>query len=179
MAASRRQALLRDRLLGLLTPAVEGAGYDLEDVAVSSAGKRSLVRVVVDADGGIDLDAVAEISRTVSDVLDENDDALPGAYVLEVTSPGVDRPLTQRRHWRRAVGRLVNVTVDGEPVTGRVSAVSDAGVALTVDEQRREAPWTALGPGRIQVEFARASDHADEPDEPEEPDHPDEPDEED
>lgn len=163
-----RHVQLRERLLGLLGPAVERAGYDLEDVAVSSAGKRSLVRVTVDADGGIDLDAVAEVSRAVSDVLDDNDDALPGAYVLEVSSPGVDRPLTEQRHWRRAVGRLVSVPVGGEPVTGRVRAVGDAGVVLEVGGGEQEVPWSALGAGRIQVEFHRAGE--DEPDESDEPD---------
>nr|MDT0666278.1 ribosome maturation factor RimP [Micromonospora sp. DSM 115978] len=74
---------------------------------MTKAGARSVVRVVVDRDGGIDLDAVAEASRLVSAVLDEGRGPLPGAYVLEVTSPGVDRPLTRPRHWQRAVGRLV------------------------------------------------------------------------
>ena len=66
------------------------------------------MRVVVDRDGGIDLDAVAEVSRAVGAALDADPDAMPGTYVLEVTTPGVDRPLTQPRHWRRAKGRLVS-----------------------------------------------------------------------
>ena len=104
--ASAAQA--REHLLDLLGPLVTEAGYDLEDVAVTSAGRRSLVRVTVDADGGIDLDAVALVSRIISDALDAdaaNPRALSGAYVLEVSSPGVDRPLTEPRHWRRANDR--------------------------------------------------------------------------
>ena len=106
-------AQVRERLLALLEPLVGAAGYDLEDVSVSAAGRRSVVRVFVDADGGVDLDAVATVSRVVSDALDERDSdfggagLLGGAYVLEVSSPGVDRPLTEPRHWRRAAGRLV------------------------------------------------------------------------
>src|SRR3954465_1150761 len=113
--ASAAQA--REHLLDLLGPVVAGAGYDLEDVAVSAAGRRSLVRVTVDADGGIDLDAVAVISRLVSDAPDADATptgsprALANAYVLEVSSPGVDRPLTEPRHWRRATGRLVRVEI--------------------------------------------------------------------
>ena len=99
------------RVLALLEPVVAGAGYDLEDLTVSAAGKRSVVRVLVDKDGGVTLDDVADVSRLVSEALDaadEQDPTLLGtSYVLEVSSPGVDRPLTEPRHWRRNVGRLV------------------------------------------------------------------------
>jgi len=154
-------AKVREHLLDLLTPVVEGAGYDLDDVAVTNAGRRSLVRVVVDADGGIDLDAVAEVSRLVSDRLDAEADGvgavrlLAGAYTLEVTSPGVDRPLTEPRHWRRAVGRLVAVDVRGKPVTGRVKQAGDLGVTLDVAGSAREVAYADLGRGKVQVEFNR------------------------
>ncbi len=160
--ASAAQA--RQQLLDLLDPLVREAGYDLEDVTVTSAGRRSLVRVVVDADGGIDLDAVAVVSRVVSDALDggpagsfESAAArlLSGSYVLEVSSPGVDRPLTEPRHWRRARGRLVATTVEGAAVTGRVAGVDESGVRLEVDGHERSARWAQLGPGRVQVEFNR------------------------
>ena len=95
-------------LRALLAPVVEGLGLDLEDVEVTAAGRRRRVCVVVDRDGGIDLDAVADVSKSVSDVLDASDALGSAPYVLEVTSPGVDRPLTQPRHWRRARGRLVS-----------------------------------------------------------------------
>src|SRR4051812_39024854 len=104
LGTGRSAPLERDRLLDVLSPVVREVGYDLEDVTVTAAGRRSLVRVIVDADGGIDLDAVAEVSRVVSDVLDEKGDGFAGPYVLEVSSPGVDRPLTEPRHWRRAEG---------------------------------------------------------------------------
>jgi ribosome maturation factor RimP len=160
--ASAAQA--REHLLDLLGPLVAEAGYDLEDVSVTSAGRRSLVRVTVDTDGGIDLDAVAVVSRVVSDALDADSTnprsprALAGAYVLEVSSPGVDRPLTEPRHWRRATGRLVKVDVDGQQTTGRVSAVDDAGVTFDVDGTKRQAAWPKLGRGKVQVEFNRPSD---------------------
>ena len=102
------------RVLALLEPVVSAAGFDLEDLTVSAAGKRSIVRVLVDKDGGVTLDDVADVSRLVSealDVADEQDPTLLGtSYVLEVSSPGVDRPLTEPRHWRRNVGRLVSAT---------------------------------------------------------------------
>jgi ribosome maturation factor RimP len=148
-AAARRQ------LLDMLGPVVSSAGYDLDDVAVSTAGRRTVVRVDVDADGGIDLDAVAEVSRAVSEALDADGGAFAGPYVLEVSSPGVDRPLTEQRHWRRAVGRLVQVPVDGMPTTARVLAASDDALALDVDGQARQLAWPSVGAGRVQVEFNR------------------------
>jgi ribosome maturation factor RimP len=148
----------RQRLLALLTPVVEKTGYDLEDISVTPAGRRSLVRVSVDADGGIDLDAVAEVTRAVSDALDAETPGGPsfaGPYVLEVSSPGVDRPLTEPRHWRRNLNRLVTVAVDGAQVTGRITAVDDAGVTLQVAQSARQVGWNQLGPGKVQIEFNR------------------------
>jgi ribosome maturation factor RimP len=152
-------------LLEVLAPVVADTGYDLEDVTVTSAGRRSLVRVVVDADGGVDLDAIADVSRVVSDAMDADapgGPAFAGPYVLEVTSPGVDRPLTEPRHWRRAVGRLVQVRVggsDGETVTGRVQAAEGAGVAVDIDGTTREIAWSELGAGKVQIEFNRGGEH--------------------
>ncbi len=165
------------RVLALLEPVVSGAGYDLEDLTVSAAGKRSVVRVLVDKDGGITLDDVADVSRLVSealDVADEQDPTLLGtSYVLEVSSPGVDRPLTEQRHWRRNVGRVVRASLrDGSTAEGRVTAVDEEGVVL--DEARR-LPWAELARGAVQVEFNRsdttdALDESDLTDETEEDD---------
>ena len=160
------------RLAEWIEPVVADAGYDLEELVVTPAGRRSIVRVVVDRDEGVSLDDVAEISRTVSEVLDSNDDGMGRTpYVLEVTSPGVDRPLTEPRHGRRNTGRLVTVTVGPagttEQVTGRVTAVEDGGVTLAVEPTAkpgarkrpptpRQVSWAELGAGRVQVEFGRS-----------------------
>jgi ribosome maturation factor RimP len=144
------QAQLRE----LVEPVVVDVGYDLEELTVSQAGRRSVVRVVVDRDGGVDLDAVAEVSRAVSAVLDDTETLGESPYVLEVTSPGVDRPLTEPRHWQRNIGRLVNA---GE-VTGRIRDVSDAGVTIEVDGSREEISFNDLGEGRVVVEFKRHED---------------------
>jgi ribosome maturation factor RimP len=149
----------RARIAALVEPVVVKAGYDLEDLTVTQAGRRSLVRVVVDADGGISLDDIAEVSRAVSAVLDDADSSggIVGRspYTLEVTSPGVDRPLTHPRHWRRNVGRLVTVQSGEETVTGRISAAGDGGVTLDVRGAPRELGYDRLGPGKVQVEFGR------------------------
>jgi ribosome maturation factor RimP len=126
----------RERISDLVRPHVEALGLDLEDVTVTTAGRRRTVRVVVDADGGVDLDAVADATRAVSDALDADDPDGEEPYVLEVTSPGVDRPLTEPRHWRRAQGRLVEITLaDDTELRGRPTEVADDGstVTLTVE----------------------------------------------
>jgi ribosome maturation factor RimP len=123
---------------------------------VTAAGRRSVVRVIVDRDGGVDLDAVADVSRTVSAALDDSDVMGSAPYVLEVSSPGVDRPLTEPRHWRRAVGRMVRVTVtDVGSLTGRVVDADDDKVSFDVDGEAPPVAHADLGPGHIQVEFSR------------------------
>jgi ribosome maturation factor RimP len=145
----------RERLTALLDPVVAAAGYDLEAVTVSQAGRRSIVRVVVDGDDGVNLDAVAEVSRSVSDALDAGDVLGAAPYTLEVTSPGVDRPLTLPRHWRRNTGRLVAVRHGDRSITGRVLEADEVRVVLEVEGQSVEAPYAELGPGTVQVEFSR------------------------
>ena len=157
----------RAELSALLTPVVAAFGADLEDVTVGRAGSRSVVRVTVDRDGGLDLDAVADVSRAVSDTLDgeEADRLLRGAFVLEVSTPGVDRPLTEPRHWRRARGRLVDVTRKaGPPVTGRVTSADELTVTLTGDDLpggQVELAFADVARAVVQIEFNAPSSDVD------------------
>ena len=153
-----------------LTAPLAEVGLDLEDVHLQRAGRRELVRIVIDRDGGIDLDVIAEASQLISSLMDAEPLAseFTGSYVLEVTSPGVDRPLTEPRHWRRAVGRLVSATLaDGAAVDGRIVSADDASVVIRVDEggpARAQEPspqdvsfgYDQLASGSVQVEFSRA-----------------------
>ncbi len=163
----------KSRVRAVIEPVVVAAGFDLEDVHLSRAGRRHVLRVLVDADGGISLDDVAVVSREISQALDTADQAqgevLAGEYQLEVGSPGVDRPLTLPRHWRRNVSRLVAVTVAGRSLTGRVTAADETGVVLDVDGESSSIPYPELGPGKVQIEFKRL-DEAVFPDEPDEGD---------
>jgi ribosome maturation factor RimP len=159
------------RLTALIEPVLHAMDMDLEAVKVSAAGRRRVLRVIVDSDGGISLDDIAEVSREVSARLDAKDAMGDAPYTLEVSSPGIDRPLTQRRHWRRAIGRLVIVPVTAaaplagqEPQAGpvdleaRVIDADDDGVTLEVDGALRLVSYDDLGPGRVQVEFGRLPD---------------------
>ena len=149
-----------DRIADVIRPVIAAAGMDLESVRVSAAGRRRLLRVVVDSDEGVSLDDAAAISRQLSAVLDAAPVMGDFPYTLEVSSPGVDRPLTDPRHWRRAVGRLVQVTVTDAgyvgvsgSISGRVVAADAAGVTLDVEGDRRRFDYAVLGAGAVQVEF--------------------------
>jgi ribosome maturation factor RimP len=151
------------RIADVIRPVVAAAGMDLEAVRVSAAGRRRLLRVVVDSDGGVSLDDAATISRQLSAALDTVAVMGDFPYTLEVSSPGVDRPLTDPRHWRRAVGHLVQVTVADTGVSGvsgfsgsisgRIVAADSDGVTLDVGGSRHRFGYPALGAGAVQVEF--------------------------
>jgi ribosome maturation factor RimP len=150
----------RDHLMKLLEPVVSAEGLDLEDITVTQAGKRRLLRVIVDRDGGVSLDDVADVSQAVSAALDDHDDAMgQSAYTLEVSSPGIDRPLIEPRHWRRAAKRLVKAELrDGTVIEGRVLGADDDGVDLDVEGAGRRLDYQDLTRGRVQVEFRRFDD---------------------
>lgn len=140
----------------LVEPVVQGAGLDLEDIKIAQAGRRRLVRVVVDADDGVDLDTCADVSRLLSKALDESNVMGESPYTLEVSSPGVARPLTHPRHWRRANGRLVRVVLaEGGDITGRVTDVDDDRTVLDVDGASREIALADIRKARVQVEFRK------------------------
>jgi ribosome maturation factor RimP len=143
-----------ESLENFLRPLVAQFGCDLEAAEVTPIGKRRLLRVLVDRDGGINLDDVADVTRAISKALDADEVMGNSAYTLEVSSPGVDRPLTLPRHWRRNVTRLV--AVNG--LTGRVVEAGDDGIVLDVDGTPRTLSFGELGPGKVQIEFKRMAE---------------------
>jgi ribosome maturation factor RimP len=163
-----------DQITRLAAAVIGALGMELESVRLTTAGRRRLLRVVVDSDRGVSLDDAALASRELSSKLDASDVMGEMPYTLEVSSPGVDRPLTQPRHWQRAVGRLVRVQLapsgagharsgagHAKPgpsgaVQGRVIAADAAEVILDIDGEHRRLGYAVLGPGTVQVEFGRA-----------------------
>jgi ribosome maturation factor RimP len=148
----------RDALASALHPvvadAVGGLGFDLESLEVQVAGRRKLVKVVIDADDGVELDLLAEASKAASAVLDTRDDLLNGPYTLEVTSPGVERPLTRPRHWRRSKLRLVRVRPhEGPEFTCRVGAADETGVEVLVDGALRRVEYRTVARAAVEIEF--------------------------
>jgi ribosome maturation factor RimP len=162
------------RIASLIEPVLHAMEIDLEAIKVATAGRRRVLRIVVDADGGVSLDDIAEVSREVSARLDAKNLMGDAPYTLEVSSPGVDRPLTQPRHWRRAMGRLVIVPLTGhdtepqpdapESAVAQAARVLDAdqdSVTLEIDGRQRTVSYSELGPGRVQVEFGKLADEDD------------------
>ena len=143
-----------NRVAELVAPLVEKRGIDLEEVVIKPAGRRSIVQIFIDRDGGVDLDLVAEVSREISDLLDSTDVLGNNPYTLDVGSMGVDRPLTLPRHFKRNIGRLVEVELlNGSSFVDRILDADEGtitfskGKAVMLDEVKQ-----AL----VQVEFSRA-----------------------
>lgn len=157
----------RDRIAAELSGPLSELGLDLEAVELTPAGKRRVLRVAVDQDGGVTLDDIAGATRGVSAVLDASEVMGETPYTLEVTSRGVDRPLTEPRHWRRNRTRLVAATLaDGETLTGRIIDTDESGATLDVDGETRTLAFDAVARALVQIEFnrARADDRAGTPD---------------
>ncbi len=145
-----------DRVEAVLTDPLAALGLDVEAVELTPAGKRRVLRVAVDRDGGVTLDAIAEATREVSRVIDDTDAMGESPYTLEVTSRGVESPLTLPRHWRRNHDRLVTVTTrEGEKLTGRVTASDDEAVTLDVDGAVRTLSLDDIAKALVQIEFNR------------------------
>jgi ribosome maturation factor RimP len=150
----------RDRIEQELATPLGAIGLDVVAVELTPAGKRRVLRIAVDADDGVTLDDVAGATKTVSEVLDASDVMGEQPYTLEVTSRGVDRPLTLPRHWRRNTDRLVKVTTtDGDTVTGRILRSDDEAATLDVEGTLREVRYAEVAKALVQVEFNRKPSH--------------------
>ena len=159
--SSTSQDALRDRIEAELVDPLRVLELDVEAVEITPAGKRRVLRVAVDKDGGVTLDDIAEATREVSRILDDPDGSdVMGEqpYTLEVSSPGVERPLTLPRHWRRNVRRLVKVTLtEGEPLTGRITESDDDGALIDVEGEERRVEYAEVKKAKIQIEFKKES----------------------
>jgi ribosome maturation factor RimP len=128
---------LKDQVSELITPALHQAGYFLEDVIIVSPGQHRIVTVIVDGESGLNLDQVTVASKLVSELLDAATFMGETPFTLEVTSPGIDRPLTLPRHFAKNVDRLLKVTkTDGIVITGRILSNTESDVTLSVTEKK-------------------------------------------
>lgn len=150
-----------ERIVELLEPVLAQSGLDLEGIELTPAGKRRILRVTVDSDDGVGLDTIGDVSQEVSTALDASEVMGQTPYVLEVTSPGAERTLTQPRHWRRSRGRMVKVHLaEGAQVTGRVVDSDEQGATLKVEGQPRTYAYADIAKAKVQVEFRRDDDAA-------------------
>ena len=145
-----------------LEPLLSAENMDLEALEITPAGKRRVIRVLIDRDGGVSLDQVASVSKEVSaalDRLDQQGTLGQTPYVLEVSSPGVDRPLTAARHWRRNIGRLVKCSmIDGSAIQGRITSADDHLALVDVDGNLKSISYADVSKAHIEIEFNRAGE---------------------
>ncbi|MFD0025188.1 ribosome maturation factor RimP [Streptomyces sp. NPDC058382] len=151
-----------ERLRGLVEPLVSAEQLDLEEIEVSRAGRRRVLRIIVDSEEGVELDTCADLSRAISEKLDETDAMGEDEYVLEVSSPGADRPLTDHRHYVRATGRLARLQLrEGGELVARILAVDDEGLDLEVPGVKGRRPtsrriaFDEIEKARVELEFNR------------------------
>jgi len=155
---------LKDQITELITPALQQAGYFLEDVNLVTPGNHRIVTVIVDGESALNLDQVTVASKLVSELMDEAPFMGETPFTLEVTSPGIDRPLTLPRHFAKNVTRLLKVTkTDGEVVTGRIASNTDADVTLTlaVKKEAKEVVVALADIKRavVEIEFNRKDEN--------------------
>lgn len=151
---------ITDQIAQLVTPAVQAQGFFLEEVLLVSPGKHRIITCIVDGDTSLNMDQVTAVSRAISELLDEAPFMGEAAFTLEVTSPGVDRPLTKPRHFAKNVDRLLKVTrTDGEVITGRITANTEADVTLLVTEKKESKEiviaFADIKRATVEIEFNR------------------------
>lgn len=145
----------------VVAPIATRLKLDVEDIEVRRIGTRQIVRIILDKDGGISMDEIAAATRQISDELDLLEE-LAAVFTLEVTSPGIDRPLTEERHWRRNIGRLVKVQIpDSGAIEGRILEVTELDVLLQVKQYKRSLPLADIERAVVQVEFNKPKESTD------------------
>ena len=124
----------KEDISAAVTPALSALGFYLEDVTITSAGRRSMLTIIVDGDTHLSLDQVTVATKAISEIVQNLPTLGNNPFTLEVTSPGLDRPLTKPRHWRKNKDRLIKIVLtDGKEVSGRIKDSNEA--SATVDEQ--------------------------------------------
>jgi len=151
---------LTDQITELIEPAVSAQGFFLEEVQLVSPGKHRIVTCIVDGEVALNLDQVTSVSRAISELLDESPIMGDTPFTLEVTSPGIDRPLTKPRHFAKNQDRLLKVTKsDGEVVTGRILSNTDNAVTLTIEVKKETVEvvitYADIKRAVVEIEFNR------------------------
>lgn len=147
---------MTDRLEKLVAGCVGELGFDLEALELTPAGKKRVLRIAIDQDGGVTIDDITSTTRAISAALDESDVMGQLPYTLEVTSRGVDRPLTEARHWRRNNDRLVSAQLtDGTTVDGRIGDSDDDGVDISTAQGVQRLAYADVAKALVQIELNR------------------------
>jgi ribosome maturation factor RimP len=140
----------KEEISAAITPALSVLGFYLEDITITSAGRRSMLTVIVDGDTHLSLDQVTVATKAISEIVENIQSLGQAPFTLEVTSPGLDRPLTKPRHWRKNIDRLVKIVLlDGKEIKGRVKDATE--ISATVDEQ--VVKFSDIKRATLEIEF--------------------------
>ena len=144
----------KEQVLAVITPAIESLGFYIEDITITSAGKRSMLTVIVDGDTHLSLDQVTVATKAISEIVENLPTLGNNPFTLEVTSPGLDRPLTKPRHWQKNLDRLIKIVLtDGKEIKGRIKESTETSV--TVNEQ--VINFADIKRATLEVEFKKDS----------------------
>ena len=139
-----------EEISAVITPAINALGFYIEDITITSAGRRSLITVIVDGDTHLSLDQVTVATKAISEIMETISAVGDNSFTLEVTSPGLDRPLTKVRHWQKNINRLVKVVLlDGSEIKGRIKNINE--VSTTVDE--KNINYSDIKRATLEIEF--------------------------
>jgi ribosome maturation factor RimP len=144
----------KEQVAAVITPAIEALGFYVEDISITSAGRRSMLTVIVDGDTHLSLDQVTVATKAISEIVENLPTLGNNPFTLEVTSPGLDRPLTKPRHWRKNKDRLIKIVLnDGKEITGRIKDSTDDQVI--VDEQK--VAFVDIKRATLEIEFKQVN----------------------
>jgi ribosome maturation factor RimP len=144
----------KEQVAAVITPAIEALGFYVEDISITSAGRRSMLTVIVDGDTHLSLDQVTVATKAISEIVENLPTLGNNPFTLEVTSPGLDRPLTKPRHWRKNKDRLIKIVLnDGKEITGRIKDSTDDGAI--VDEQK--VAFVDIKRATLEIEFKQVN----------------------
>jgi ribosome maturation factor RimP len=144
----------KEQVLAVITPAIESLGFYIEDITITSAGKRSMLTVIVDGDTHLSLDQVTVATKAISEIVENLPTLGNNPFTLEVTSPGLDRPLTKPRHWRKNQDRLIKIVLtDGKEINGRIKDSDET--SATVDDQTIN--FSDIKRATLEIEFKKES----------------------
>ena len=144
----------KEQVAAVITPAIQALGFYVEDISITSAGRRSMLTVIVDGDTHLSLDQVTVATKAISEIVENLPTLGNNPFTLEVTSPGLDRPLTKPRHWRKNKDRLIKIVLnDGKEITGRINDSTDDEVI--VDEQK--IAFVDIKRATLEIEFKQVN----------------------
>ena len=144
----------KEDISAAITPALGALGFYLEDVTITSAGRRSMLTVIVDGDTHLSLDQVTSATKAIGEIVESIQSLGETPFTLEVTSPGLDRPLTKVRHWQKNINRLVKVVLqDGSEIKGRINEVNEANSVVS----EIKVNYSDIKRATLEVEFKPVS----------------------